>query len=356
MIDYIFPSVSAGLKLERRCPNCCRPNGNIHSGIIRRPISDLKISHVGQRRMKCPWCKTTWTIRNEGMTDGRQRTNRLICIGVFLYMLGLSYRAVEAFVHALGCKGSKSTVERDVGRLSQEARTLHSRSLRMGVQIVGVDGTGARMAGRSHEGMLFFVDIGTGKLLLVVRANETDSRQVRQHVRQIMQLVGAEELRTDELSVYDNVVADGSRTICLAHWLKSKCRRAYELSRQLKAEGLSYESQTMLELKQLLHDRWPCPTVPAEVERLVRRFINCHRGTLWKVNQLLQHIERSWPYVGRVGLDPTNNATERAIGLRYKIRAKTMRGFKSWDKALTHPYLSEFLRGEDGVCDLSKVV
>lgn len=356
MINYIFPSVSAGLKLERHCPNCNRPNGNIHSGIIRRPISDLKISHIGQRRMKCPWCKTTWTIRNEGMTDGRQRTERLICIGVFLYMLGLSYRAVESFLHALSCKGSKSGVERDVGRLGQKARALHIQSLRMDVRIVGVDGTGAKMAGRNREGMLFFVDIGSGRLLFVVRANETNSHQVRQHVRQIMKLVGAKELRADELSVYDDVVPDGCRTICLAHWLKSKCRRAYELSRQLKAEGLSYESQTMLELMQLLHDKWSWPTVPAEVARLVRRFINCHRGTLWKVNQLLQHIERTWPYVGRAGLDPTNNATERAIGLRYKIRAKTMRGFKNWDKALAHPYLSEFLRGEDGVCDLSKVV
>jgi hypothetical protein len=89
---------------------------------------------------------------------------------------------------------------------------------------------------------------------------------------------------------------------------------------------------------------------------MVRRFISCRRGTLWKVNQLLQHIERTWPLVGRGDGDPTNNATERTIGLTYKIRAKTMRGFKSWDKALAHPYLSEFLRGEDGVCDLSKVV
>jgi len=87
-----------------------------------------------------------------------------------------------------------------------------------------------------------------------------------------------------------------------------------------------------------------------------RRFINCHRGMLWKVNQLLQHIERTWLVVGRGDGDPTNNATERVIGLTYKIRAKTMRGFKSWDKALAHPYLSEFLRGEEGVCDLRKVV
>ena len=148
MIHYIIPSVDKRLKLERRCPHCNRPNGNVHSGIGYRGISDIKVQAIAQRRMKCPWCKTTWTIRNEGVSDGRQRTDRLICIAVFLYMLGLSYRAVEAFVRVLGCKGSKSTVEQDMARLGQKARTLHSRSLRMGVQILGVDGTGARLAGR----------------------------------------------------------------------------------------------------------------------------------------------------------------------------------------------------------------
>jgi hypothetical protein len=96
--------------------------------------------------------------------------------------------------------------------------------------------------------------------------------------------------------------------------------------------------------------------MPEEIERLVRRFINCRKGTHWKANQLLQHIERTWPYVGRGPGDPTNNVTERMIGLTYKIRAKTMRGFKSWDKALAHPYLSQYSRGENGVSDLRRVI
>jgi len=63
--------------------------------------------------------------------------------------------------------------------------------------------------------------------------------------------------------------------------------------------------------------------------------------------------------VDRVSSEPadrTNNATEQIIGLNYKIRAKTMRGFKSIDKSLSRCYLSEFLRGNEGVCDLRKVV
>jgi len=356
MIHYNVPSVGGELKLERRCPHCNRPNGRIHSGITHRPISDPKIQTIAQRRMMCPFCKTTWTARLEGVGDGRQRTDRLICIGVVLYMLGLSYRGVEQFLTMFGWQGSKSTIERDLARSGQKARALHMQSLRMGVQVLGVDGTGARMAGQGRAGMLFFVDIGSGKMLFVVRANETDRQQVRRHVREIVDIVGAEHLRADELSVYDDPAARIDRTICLAHWLKSKCKRAWELSRQFAAEGLLYESEMMLELKRFLHEKWSSPRLPEEIERLIRRFINCHRGLHGKANQLLQHIERTWPYVGRGPGDPTNNVTERVIGLTYKIRSKTMRGFKSWDKALTHPYLSQYLRGEKGVSDLRRVI
>lgn len=63
-------------------------------------------------------------------------------------------------------------------------------------------------------------------------------QQVRRHVQEIVDIVGAEHLRADELSVYDNATVGIGRTICLAHWLKSKCRRAWELSRQFASEGL----------------------------------------------------------------------------------------------------------------------
>jgi len=356
MVNYIIPSVSGQLKLERRCPHCHRSNGNIHSGIYYRPISDVKVATIAQRRMKCPWCKTTWTIRTEGIGHGRQRSDRLISMAVFLYMLGLSYRGVETFFRAAGWKGSKSSIERDVARAGQKAKALHFQGPRLRVRTLGVDGTDAKMAGKRKAGLLFFVDIERGKLVCVEAANETDSRKVRQHVLRVMREVGAEQLRTDELSVYEGIVPEEKHKICLAHWRKSKCRRTYDLYRRLKADGMGFESENMLELLELLRAEPRPPTVPDELERLVRRFINCRRGLHWKVNQLLQHIERTWQKVSSDEADRTNNATERIIGLDYKIRAKTVRGFKSWDKVLAHPYLSEFVRGTDGICDLRKVV
>jgi hypothetical protein len=54
--------------------------------------------------------------------------------------------------------------------------------------------------------------------------------------------------------------------------------------------------------------------------------------------------------------DRTNNATERLIGLDYKIRIKTMHGLKNEEKVLDHCYLSEYIRGSDSICDLREVV
>jgi len=79
MIRYHVPSVSNSLKLERTCPHCNRPNGRILSAITQQSIGDPKIEAVIQHRMKYPFCKTTWIVRFQGVSDGRQRTDRLIC-------------------------------------------------------------------------------------------------------------------------------------------------------------------------------------------------------------------------------------------------------------------------------------
>jgi hypothetical protein len=306
--------------------------------------------------MKCPWCKTTWTLRPEGVGDGKHRTNRLIILGVVLYMFGLSVRRVEQFLLLLGCYGSKSSIERDVADAGLKAKQLHRSAPKMHVKVLGVDGTGARMAGKSREGMLFFVDVEKCRMICVEPVNETDGRKVREHVSKVMAAVGAQILSTDELSVYEGIVDEPNHKICLAHWRKSKLKRAYEIHRQLKTEGLDYAAKDMLDLSALLRQDPMPQKIPEVIEKLIRRYINCRSGTLCKANQLLQHIERTWHKVNKDGPDRTNNATERLIGLNCKIRAKTMRGFKSWTKAVNHCYLSEYLRGRDGVCDLRKVI
>ena len=356
MLRYILPSVEGVLKLERRCPHCGRNNGRIHSGLRHRAISDTKVQAIPQRRMMCPWCKTTWTLRPQGVEPGCKRSRRLVGLGVVLYMLGLSDRGVEKFLPLLDCRGGKSSIDRDVMAAGERAQDLHRHAPRMRVRVLGVDGTGAAMAGKDR-GLLFLVGIGPGGGLIAVEPlHEEETQKVREHVARVMAEVGAEELRTDEHSVYEGIVPEGRHRLCLTHWLKSKCKRAADLGRLGEMQEAAFESQTMRELLELLRKKPRAPTAPEEVSQLVRRYIYARKGLPWKVNQLLQHVERTWEKVSDDPADPTNNATERVIGLTFKIRSKTMRGFKSMEKVLAHPFLSSFLRGQDGLCDLRKVV
>lgn len=356
MVRYFLPSVGKEVKLERRCPHCARRNGNIHSAVRYRAISDLRVSEIPQHRMKCPWCGTTWTVRAEGVGDGRWRSDRLRAHGLMLYMLGLSYRSVESVLLAMECRSGKSSVERDVSEAGVKAYELHRSSPRIRVRVLGVDGTGSAMAGVNRPGVLFFVDIGTQRVLCVEPVKETDAAAVRRHVHRVFAAMGSEELRTDELSVYEGIVPEERHGICLAHWCKSKGKRTHDLLRQAIREKRPLEMDTLRELQAILRLRPRPPTVPEELSRLVRRYINCRKGLLGQINQLLQHVERTWERVSSDPKDPTNNTTERAIGLTFKIRAKTMRGFKSQSKVLNHIHLANFMRPANGLCDLRKVI
>jgi hypothetical protein len=270
-------------------------------------------------------------------------------------MFGLSYRQVETFLPLLDCRGGKSSIERDVTEVGRKARELHSQGPPVHVRVLGVDGTGAAMAGR-QAGVLFFVDVEAGKLVGVEPIQETDTLRLRRHVAKVMAMVAAEELRTDEHSVYAGIVPEGQHRLCLTHWRKSKGKRASDLCRRALREERSLEAESMRRLLEILRLKPRPPTVPEELSTLVRRYITCRKGSLWEINKLLQHIERTWEKVSDDPVDPTNNATERIIGLTFKIRSKTMRGFKSQSKVLAHPYLSSYLRGDNGLCDLRKII
>ena len=134
------------------------------------------------------------------MGAGRQRSDRMIGLGVILYVLGLSYRGVEQFLPCLDCRGGKSSIDRDVAALGQRARAIRAGASGLRVRVLGVDGTGAALAGR-NVGMVFFVDVDRQRLLAVEPQREEDTEKVRRHVRRVMAAVEASELRTDEHSV-----------------------------------------------------------------------------------------------------------------------------------------------------------
>ncbi|OPX25105.1 MAG: hypothetical protein B1H04_00650 [Planctomycetales bacterium 4484_123] len=69
---------------------------------------------------------------------------------------------------------------------------------------------------------------------------------------------------------------------------KSRIERHVAAQQALKAENLR-------RLVELLRLQPRPPTVAGGLERLVLRYSRCRRGLPWKINQLLQHVERGSP-------------------------------------------------------------
>ena len=89
----------------------------------------------------------------------------------------------------------------------------------------------------------------------------------------------------------------------------------------------------------------------------MQRYINVRRGLAWKINQSLQHVERIWAKVSDDPVGATNNATERIIGLTLQDSSQDDAGLQKPTEGLGPiPTSLAFLRGEDGLCDLRKVI
>jgi hypothetical protein len=132
--------------------------------------------------------------------------------------------------------------------------------------------------------------------------------------------------------------------LCLAHVRKAVTKRCKAILAQARAEGHDAQAVASLETE-LVRIRTLVRQLPAdgarELEDLHRRYLDAvqpgkgeqasvaYRMRLLTLD-LWQHWGRLRRYLRRpeLGLDGTNNGTERAIGTS-KVRYKTMRGHKS---------------------------
>ncbi len=183
MRRYIIPIVKDKAQVHRICPKCQEASGQIHQR-REQAIVDTKLGGVTKVRMRCHICTHTWTSQPDGVKEHYQRSQRVRALNVLLYALGLSYEAVAAVLRSLGAPQSKASVYRDLSQAGQCARELHDRGHRE-VKVAGIDGTGQRVAepGQAHsEGLVFVVDLGSGRLLEVQMLDESDSCAIKQLV------------------------------------------------------------------------------------------------------------------------------------------------------------------------------
>jgi transposase-like protein len=312
-----------------QCPYC---EGEIFQrwGAVNKPVKDVRVRNVQVYRYRCCRCQRTFRHYPAGNTKADQ-TERLRLFAIVLWTLGLSHRASSLILSGLQVLVSFMTIWRDV---QEEAQQLKRRKQWKPVRILGLDGAYVLGWGEKQP-VLVAVDLGTGEPLALGYVNEYDPQAIRRWLEPLVQQHDISIIVTDDLFSY-KVVAEKlqlGHQVCQFHvrrWVGKTLKdlqatipkewvwvleKVHQLLEVLPPDG----NRTLYALWKQLPGRRSLPTQT--------------RSALEQLRDLLLRLSQDWQRYCTFQSEPevpwTNNPTERAIG-RMKMRARTVRGYKSW--------------------------
>lgn len=298
------------------CPRCSG-QALIRWGQRRRRVKDRHCSEATVQRYRCKRCGKAFTAWPRGLGRSPQ-TQPYQATLLTLYLLGLSLRKVCLILALLSLPAvSFITVWRDLQRWGQRLRTR-----RLQARIVGVDTTFVRVRGMS-QGILIAVTL-RGKTVLV---QAVGTPKEYQEAFTTLRRLGVEVVVSDDDQAFVEPLERLAleRQGCLWHAARAVGRNLRKLTQE--------ERESWQEVITLLWESLKA-LPPRPPEALF------HAQTLplppplrWTVVYLLNLWNRLTLYQRHPGLPRTNNLSEQAIG-RSKLRARTVRGFKSLDGAL----------------------
>ena len=319
-------------KKEERPHKCRYCEGETFQrwGQVNKPVKDVRVRKVKVYRYRCCRCKRTFRHYPEGNTRADQ-TERLRVFAVLLWTLGLSHRASSLVLSGLQVLVSFMTIWREG---QEAAKEIKKRNQWKPVRVLGLDGAHVLGWG-AKQPVLVAVDVGTGEPIAVGYINEYDPQAVRRWLAPLVQRHGITVIVTDDLSSY-KIVAEKlhlGHQVCQFHVRRWVGKTLKQLQETIPKEWLWVldEIQQLLDLlppdgSQTLYALWK--QVPGR-----RSKRNQARLALEQLRDLLLRLSQDWYRYCSFHSEPqvpwTNNATEQAIG-RMKMRARTVRGYKSW--------------------------
>lgn len=313
-----------------------------------KSILDPQYGQVTAYRYKCLKCGRTFRNYPHGVSQAQQ-SDRVKGMSVLLYVLGLSYGAVEDFMEAIGVAICRTTVYNNVQEAGIASRHLQREELEEGGKrpVIGTDGTYVKVKGQ-EVCIQVAVDDGSGELLGLNVITSESSEEVLELVEDVGEKVGADVLVSDDLDAYKESAEETGmkHQICRKHVKDNVDDLADELREQLKegrappkGEGLS-EAQVVEDLEQIQGLVAERPDDGAQqLERLYHRYKGVrqpppgHRHGVWyRTRMLITRLWDRWQHLtldkGREDMDGTNNSCERLIGWWIKEHYRTMRGYK----------------------------
>lgn len=319
-------------KREERPKGCPYCEGETFQrwGQVSKPVKDIRVRNVRVYRYRCCQCKRTFRHYPEGNSRADQ-TERLRIFAILLWRLGLSHRASSLILSGLHVLVSFMTIWRDV---QEEVEQIQKRNYWKPVRIIGLDGAYVLGWGEKQP-VLVAVDLGTGEPLALGYINESDPQAVQRWLAPLIQRHGITVIVTDDLSSY-KIVAEKlqlGHQICQFHVRRWVAKALRELQEAVPQEWL----WVLEEIQELIESLPPdgSKTLYALWKKLPGRRSqpNQPRSALEQLRDLLLRLSQDWHAYSTFQSEPeipwTNNATEQVIG-RMKMRARTVRGYKSW--------------------------
>lgn len=313
----------------RSCPYC---EGQTFQrwGQVQKRVKDTKKRSVRVYRYRCCHCQRTFRYYPEGSSIADQ-TERLKLFVVICWTMGLSHRGVSRMLSGLNIVLSHMSIWRDA---QAQAQQIQKQNRWRKVRVLGVDGAVVLSWGEQRP-VLVAVDLGQGDVVEVGYVSEHNPQAVERWLKSLMQRLGVGVIVTDDLNVYRLV----TERLQLGHQVCQFHVRRW-LGRTLKQlrEEIPKEWQWVIDEVEELMEYLP----PAGDKRLywlwqrmaaIRRTGHFKPFTaLEQLRALLIRLSHRWQSYCTFQFEEvpwTNNRTEQAIG-RMKMRARTVRGYKTW--------------------------
>ena len=370
-LKLILPVVNPEkMIMPEQCPygKCRGKHFKVHQE-VKKAVRDSQYQEVRVLRYECLRCRRTFRVYPQGVQSS-QVSQRVKGIAVMMYLLGLSYGAVELMLEALGIYLSKTSVYRAVQAAGEAVPGMKRQAILSGYQTkaLGADLTGVKCKGKWLP-IGVIVDPTNGLVLSIDHLNGEDAQTLQEWIEPIADQIGAHTLVSDDADAFKQA-ADKSglkQQVCKSHvvrnteGLSSLLRQAIEAGKDtsLSTLGISKE-QALADLERLdewIHSRQP--DQQADLQALFERYAKARApkkgkqaSIAYRMRNLFLDRWNLWPrltyyrtwkdHVGNPVLDGTNNADERAIGWWIKERYRTMRGYKREQSVLNVSRLTAY--------------
>lgn len=179
---------------------------------VGKKIVDAEHRQVTAWRYECKCCGYVFRVYPKGVNH-KQISKRVNGMAVMMYLLGLSYGAVEVVLSSLGIGIGKTSVYRAGQEVAERVPGMKQEKLLDGyrTKAVGADVTSLRCNGKWVT-VGIAVDAINGMVLSIDELPGEDAEQLKAWLEAILNTVGAEVLVSDDADTFKKVSDETGRS------------------------------------------------------------------------------------------------------------------------------------------------